>query len=83
MKISFIHVILFFFSFVFFRATPTVHGSSQARGLIRAVAAGLRTPEPQQCQILAPSATSTTAHGHAGSLPTEQGQGSNPQRHGS
>ena len=31
----------FFLSFVFSRATPTAYGGSQARGLIRGVAAGL------------------------------------------
>ena len=31
----------FFFFFGLFRATPAAHGGSQARGLIRAVAAGL------------------------------------------
>ena len=30
------------FVFVFFRATPEAHGSSQSRGRIKAVAAGLR-----------------------------------------
>ena len=34
--------ILFIYLFCLFRAAPTVHGSSQARGWIRAVAAGLR-----------------------------------------
>ena len=32
---------LSFFFFAFFRAAPAVYGGSQARGLIRAVAAGL------------------------------------------
>jgi len=32
---------LFFLSFVIFRATPLAYGGSQARDLIRAVAAGL------------------------------------------
>ena len=40
------------------------------------------TLQPQQCQILAASVTYTTAHGNARSLPTEQGQGSNPHPHG-
>ena len=39
---------LSFFFFGLFRATPTAYGGSQARGLIRAVAAGL--PQPQQQQ---------------------------------
>ena len=33
--------ILFFFFFVFSRATLVAHGGSQARGLVRVVAAGL------------------------------------------
>ena len=65
-----------------FRASPMACGGSQARGLIRAVAAGLRhshsnarselhlQPTPQ------PTATPDPS-------PTEQGQGSNPQPHGS
>ena len=32
---------IFFFFFVFSRATPEAHGGSQARGLIGAVAVGL------------------------------------------
>ena len=38
--------------FGLFRAAPTPHGSSQAGGRIRTVAAGLR-PQPHQCQIQA------------------------------
>ena len=41
----FLFVCLFvfvFFVFCFFRAAPAAYGGSQARGLIRAVAAGLR-----------------------------------------
>ena len=59
---------IFFCLFVFFRATPTAYGGSQARGLIGAVATGLHTPEPQQRRIQAESATYTTAHGNARSL---------------
>ena len=38
------YFILFYFIFVFFllRVTPVAYGDSQARGLMRAVAAGLR-----------------------------------------
>ena len=43
------------------------YGSSQARGRIGAVSAG-PTPQPQQCQMQAASATYTTAHGNTGSL---------------
>ena len=39
----YIFIYLFiFYLFAFSRATPTAHGGSQARGLIQAVAAGLR-----------------------------------------
>ena len=37
----FLFFLSFFFSFVFFRASPTAHGSSLSRGLIRATAANL------------------------------------------
>ena len=33
-------VVFFFFFFLLFKVTPTAHGSSQARGQIRATAAG-------------------------------------------
>ena len=72
-----------FFSFVFFfRATSVVYGGSQARGLIRAIAASLchsysntgselpLRPTPQLTATLDPS-------------PTKRGQGSNPPPHGS
>ena len=50
MSVSLFHVLLYFiFYFLIFfglfdfpRATPVAYGGSQARGLIRAVAAGLR-----------------------------------------
>ena len=58
-----LYTFFFFLSFFFFRATPETYGGSQARGLIRAVAAGL-----QHSGILAASAAYTTAHGNAGSL---------------
>ena len=74
---------LFFLSFfAFSRAAPTAYGGSQARGRIEAIAAGLRQ-----------------SHSNAGSQPhlqptpqlkatpdpqpPGQGQGSNPQPHGS
>ena len=38
----FIYVFIYLFIFVFSGATPVAYGGSQARGLIRAVAAGLR-----------------------------------------
>ena len=51
--------------FFFFRATPMAYGSSQARGQIRAAAAGLHH---SHSQIQAAPATYTTAHGNARSL---------------
>ena len=72
--------ILFFFGL--FRVTPSAYGGSQARGWIRAVAAGLcqshsnARPElplwPTQQLMAMPDPQ-----------PTEQGQGSNLQPHGS
>ena len=40
--------IYFFFFFCFFRAAPEAYGSPQARGLIRAVATGLRYSSRQR-----------------------------------
>ena len=53
----------FFFFFLQFKAIPAAYGSSQARGPIRAVAAGAYT-KPQQHGIQARSVTYTTAHGN-------------------
>jgi len=66
----------FFLSFVLFRATPVAYGGSQARGLIRAVAAGLHKRHSNI--IRAPSATYTTAHSNAGSLTHWARQGIEP-----
>ena len=66
-KLYFIYFILFYFIWLF-RATPLAHGSSQARGQIGAIAAGLYhshsnsrsmphlqpAPQSPQCQILNP-----------------------------
>ena len=72
----------FFCLFYPFRAAPTAYGGSQARSLIGAVAAGLChshsnirsephvRPTPQLMAMPDPQ-------------PTEPGQGSNPQHHGS
>ena len=58
----------FFLSFcAIFWAPPTAYGDFQARGLIRPVASW-PTPEPQQRQMKATSATYTTAHGNTRSL---------------
>ena len=62
------YVCMYLFSlFDFSRAAPAAYGGSQARGLIRAVAAK-PMPEPQQHGIRAVSATYTTAHGNARSV---------------
>ena len=53
----------FGYFFAFSGATPTAYGSSQARGLIGAVAAGLHHSHSN-----AISETSITAHGNTGSL---------------
>ena len=53
--------------FFLFRAPPGAYGRSQARGRIGA-ASCRPTPQPQQCQIRAASATYSTAHGNARSL---------------
>ena len=81
MALPLFHLCIYLFIFCLFRATPTAYGGSQARGRIRAVAASLRQ-----------------SHSNVGSEPrlrptpqlmatpdpyTEQGQGSNPQPHGS
>ena len=58
----------FFFSFLsfFFRATPSAYGGSQARG--QNSCTHWPTPQPQQHQIQATSATYTTTHSNIGSL---------------
>ena len=73
--------ILFYFIFLLFRATPMAYVSSQARGRIRATAAGLHhshrkarseprlQPTPQLTAMLDPH-------------PTERGQGLKPHPHG-
>ena len=65
----------FFLSFCLFRAAPTAHEGSQARGLIGAVAAGLRQSHSnvgsEPCLLTTPQLTATPDP-----QPTEQGQGS-------
>ena len=56
----------FFCLYAFSRATPAAYGGSQAKGRIRAVAAGLRQSH-SNAGIRAVSPTHTTAHGNAGS----------------
>ena len=57
---------IFSFFFCLSRVTPTAHGGSQAKGHIRAVAAGL--PTATATPDLSASATYATAHANAGSL---------------
>ena len=63
-------------------ATPSAYGDSQARGLIGAVAANLRQSHSnvgsEPCLQTTPELTATPDP-----YPTEQGQGRNPQPHGS
>ena len=58
--------LFFFFFFGLSRAAPAACGGFQARGQIRAVAAGLH--HSHERGIRATSATHTAAHGNTGSL---------------
>ena len=71
-----------FFVFCLFRATPAAHGGSQARGRIRAAAAGLRQSHSntRSKPSLRPTPQLTATRDPQ---PTEQGQGSNLQPGGS
>ena len=88
-------ILLFFklyFILLLFRAAPPAYRGSQARGQIRARAAGLHhshsnarsepylwpTPQPQQHGIWAASVAYTTAHGNARSLTHWAGPGTKP-----
>ena len=62
------------------QGTLMAYGGSQARGGIRATAAGLYHSYSNTRSE--PFATYITAHGNAQSLPTVQGQGSNLCAHG-
>ena len=66
---------MYFIKKIFFRAAWAACGSSQARGQIRAAAAGL---QPQQHQIQVASSIYTTPHGNAGSLTHWVGPGIGP-----
>ena len=57
----------FFLFFSFFRAAPTIYGSSQARDPIRAAATKLHHGHSNARSEPAVSATYTAAHGNAGS----------------
>ena len=71
---------LFIFTlFLLFRVTPVANGGSQARGRIRATAAGL-LPSHSNIRSEPPTPQLTAT---PDPQPTEQGQGSNPQPHGS
>ena len=71
-----------FFFFCLFRATPVADGGSQAGGPIRAVAEGLcHRPSNARSKPCLQSAPQLMAMPDP--YPTEQGQGSNLQRHGS
>ena len=52
-------------------------------GLIRATTAGLRPPQPQQCQIQARLQPTTQLRATLDPYPTEQGKGLNLRPHGS
>ena len=77
-KIPIFFCLLVFCILSFFRAAPKAYGDSQARGLIGAVAAGLRqshsNARSELCLWPTPQHEAT---------PTGQGQGSNPKPHGS
>ena len=74
----------YFYLFIFciLRAAPEAYGGSQDRGLIRAVAASLRQSHRHVGSKLRlrPTAQLTATPDPS---PTERGQGSNPQPHGS
>ena len=75
------YAFLFSFSSFFLRAAPAAHGGSQARGQIRATAAGLHHSHSNAgSQLCLQPTLQLTAT--LGPLPTERGQGSNPCSHG-
>ena len=81
-SVHLLRLFFFFLAFCLFRAAPAAYEGSQARSLIAAVAAGLHhshsnarfkpclQPTPQLTEMPDPQ-------------PTDRGQGSNPQPHGS
>ena len=75
-------VCVLFFSCLFFRATPTAYGGSQARSLIGAFATSLHQSHSNARSELHPRPTpQLTATPYI--QPTKQVQGSNPQSYGS
>ena len=81
-KVICTHGACHFFFFYFFRDAPMAYGGSQARSRIEAIAAGLHQSysdtRSEPCLQLIPQLMATP-----NSKPTEQGQGSNLQTHGS
>ena len=78
----FFGLFVFFAFLLFLGLLPPAYGGSQARGLIRAAAAGLcqRHSKAEFESHLRPTPQLTAT---PDSQPTEQDQGSNPQPHGS
>ena len=74
-------IIIFFLSFVFSKSAPMAYGSSQARGQIGAVAAGLRQSDSNTGSEprLQPTPQLTATQDPQ---PTERGQGTNLHPHG-
>ena len=77
---SFFWQLLLLLLFLLFRATPAAYGGSQARGGIGASAAALRHSHVGSEPHLRPTPQLMAMWD---SYPTEQGQGSNLQPHGS
>ena len=71
------------FFFFFFGAAPAAYGHSQARGLIRAIAAGLCQSHSNARSKLCLQHTTPQLAATLDPSPTEQGQGSDPKPHGS
>ena len=82
LKVFFLPFLLFFFSFCLLRAAPAAHGDFQARGLIGAIATSLchshSNARPELRLQPKPQLMATPD-----CRPTERGQRSNPQPHGS
>ena len=75
-------LLFIYFVFLSFRAAPDAYGGSQARGRIRAAAAGLcqrHSNARSEPRLQSTPQLTATPDPQA----TEQGQGSNPQPHGS
>ena len=82
LTVGFLIFYLFIYLYLFFRAAPEAYGGSQARGLIRAVATSLRQSHSNagsEPRLQPTPQLTATPDGQ----PTERGQGSDAQRHGS